>query len=280
MCSSGPVLILAGAGSGKTRVLAYRMAYLILEKGVNPGNILAVTFTNKAAGEMRDRLNGLIGRGANDLWLGTFHSIGLRILRSDGHAIGIPGGCTIYDDSDQLTLVKRCMKELSMGEQAVNPRVVLAAINQAKNRVIGPAHYAEGAGDFLRERIAGIYDLYQRRLRENMALDFGDLICEPIRLFEEHSTVLQRYQSRFHHILVDEYQDTNRAQYRLIQLLAGGHRNLCVVGDPDQSIYCWRGADITNILDFERDYADAAVYTLEQNYRSTGNILAAANSVV
>jgi len=280
MCSSGPVLILAGAGSGKTRVLAYRMAHLILEKGVPPGNILAVTFTNKAAGEMRERLAKLIGESTNELWLGTFHSIGLRMLRSDGHAIGIEREFTIFDDADQLALVKGCMKDLSMSDKAINPRMVLASINRAKNQVIGPAHYAEGANDFLRERIARIYDLYQRRLGDNVALDFGDLICKPIRLLEEKSDVLHRYQTRFHHILVDEYQDTNRAQYRLIKLLAAGHRNLCVVGDPDQSIYCWRGADITNILDFERDYTDAETYTLEQNYRSTGNILAAANSVV
>ncbi|MFQ5328515.1 MAG: ATP-dependent helicase [Thermodesulfobacteriota bacterium] len=280
MCDNGPLLILAGAGSGKTRVLAYRMAHLILEKGIRPANILTVTFTNKAAGEMRERLTGLIGALAGELWLGTFHSIGLRVLRIDGQAIGVERGFTICNDSDQLALVKGCMKDLMIGDKATKPRVVLALINRAKNRVIGPELYAEGATDFIQERIAKIYTLYQKRLRENMALDFGDLICEPIRLFEEHPDVLERYQSRFHHILVDEYQDTNQAQYRLIRHLAEGHRNLCVVGDPDQSIYCWRGADISNILDFERDYSDATTYTLEQNYRSTANILAAANSVV
>ncbi|MEE8185169.1 MAG: UvrD-helicase domain-containing protein [Thermodesulfobacteriota bacterium] len=278
--SNGPLLILAGAGSGKTRVLIYRIAHLVLEKGVPARNILAVTFTNKAAGEMRERPEKLLGPRAHDLWLGTFHSIGLRILRRDGHIMGILPGFTVYDDDDQLSLVKRCMTELEISDRRLKPRVMLSQINQAKNKVVDPQQYAEQASDFFSKRVARVYDLYQRRLRDNTALDFGDLICEPIRLFRENPSLLDKYQVRFQHMLVDEYQDTNRAQYYFISFFAKRYRNLCVVGDPDQSIYCWRGADITNILAFEKDYPDAAIYRLEQNYRSTGNILSAANSVI
>jgi DNA helicase-2/ATP-dependent DNA helicase PcrA len=278
--SNGPLLILAGAGSGKTRVLTYRIAYLVLEKGVPARNILAVTFTNKAAGELGERLEKLLGPKAHELWLGTFHSIGLRILRRDGHLMGISPSFTVYDDDDQLGLVKRCMTELEINDRRLNPRVMLSHISQAKNRVVYPQQYAEQASDFFSRRVGRVYDLYQRRLRDNMALDFGDLICEPIRLLRENPSLLDKYQTRFQHMLVDEYQDTNRAQYHFIGLFAKRYRNLCVVGDPDQSIYCWRGADITNILAFEKDYPDAAIYRLEQNYRSTGNILSAANSVI
>lgn len=276
----GPLLILAGAGSGKTSVLTSRVAYLVLKKGVHPSNILAVTFTNKAAGEMRERLDGLIGREAGDLWLGTFHSLGLRILRREHRAAGAAGALTVYGDDEQLTLVKELMKELNINEKSITPRGMLSRINQAKNENIPPSEYLNYASDFFSERVSRLYTLYQLRLREMGVLDFGDLICEPIRLLKNSPALLFDYQKRFRYILVDEYQDTNRSQYTLTNLLAGKERNLFAVGDPDQSIYAWRGADISNILDFERDYADATVLKLEQNYRSTKYILAAANSVI
>src|SRR3972149_3624682 len=278
--TDGPILILAGAGSGKTRVLTYRIAYLILKKGISPYNILAVTFTNKAAGEMNERLEKILGPKAKDLLLGTFHSTGLRILRKDGYHIGIDPNFIVYDDDDQLSLVKLCMSELNINEKALSPRAVLSNINQAKNEVLSANDYAMGADDFFRKRVSQVYKLYQEKLRQNKTLDFGDLICEPIRLFREAPQVLEKYQKRFRYILVDEYQDTNRAQYSLINLLASMHKNLCVVGDEDQSIYGWRGADIRNILEFEKDYQDVEIIRLEQNYRSTKNILSAANSVV
>ncbi|MBI3752472.1 MAG: UvrD-helicase domain-containing protein, partial [Deltaproteobacteria bacterium] len=278
--TDGPILILAGAGSGKTRVLTYRMAYLITEKGIAPYNILSVTFTNKAAGEMKERLEKIFGPKAKDLWLGTFHSTGLRILRKDGHNIGIDPNFIVYDDDDQLALVKLCMSELNINEKSFSPRAILSHINQAKNEALSVHDYAMEAKDFFRERVVHVYKLYQEKLRQNKALDFGDLICEPIRLFREAPHVLEKYQKRFKYILVDEYQDTNRAQYELINLLSALHKNLCVVGDEDQSIYGWRGADIRNILEFEKDYPDVEIIRLEQNYRSTKNILAAANSVV
>lgn len=278
--TDGPVLILAGAGSGKTRVLTYRMAYLITEKGISPYNILSVTFTNKAAGEMKERLEKIFGPKAKDLWLGTFHSTGLRILRKDGHHIGIDPNFVIYDDGDQLALVKLCMSEFNINEKAFSPRAILSHINQTKNEALSVNDYAMEAKDFFRERVVYVYKLYQEKLRQNKALDFGDLICEPIRLFREAPQVLEKYQKRFKYILVDEYQDTNRAQYELINLLSAMHKNLCVVGDEDQSIYGWRGADIRNILEFEKDYPNVEIIRLEQNYRSTKNILAAANSVV
>lgn len=278
--TDGPVLILAGAGSGKTRVLTYRIAYLIMGKAIPPHNILAVTFTNKAAGEMKERLEKILGPMARDLLLGTFHSNGLRILRKDGHYIGIDPNSIVYDDNDQLALVKLCMSELNINEKAFSPRAILSHINQAKNEVLSVNDYTMEAKDFFRQRAAHVYKLYQEKLRQNHALDFGDLICEPIRLFREAPHVLEKYQKRFTYILVDEYQDTNRAQYMLINLLSAIHKNLCVVGDEDQSIYGWRGADIKNILEFERDFPDVEIIRLEQNYRSTKNILAAANSVV
>lgn len=278
--TDGPILILAGAGSGKTRVLTHRIAYLIQGKAVSPHSILAVTFTNKAAGEMKERLEKILGAKAGDLLLGTFHSTGLRILRKDGYNIGIDPNFIVYDDGDQLALVKLCMSELNINEKAFNPRAILSHINQAKNEALSVNEYAIGAKDFFRERVAHVYKLYQEKLRQNKALDFGDLISEPIRLFKEAPHVLEKYQKRFRYILVDEYQDTNRAQYLFISLLSSMHKNLCVVGDEDQSIYGWRGADIRNILEFERDYPDVEIIRLEQNYRSTKNILAAANSVV
>src|SRR4030067_1058404 len=278
--TDGPILILAGAGSGKTRVLTHRIAYLIKEKGIPPQNILAVTFTNKASGEMRERLEKILGPLAENIWLGTFHSIGLRILRKDGYHIGIDPNFIVYDDDDQLSIVKLCMSELNINEKSFNPRAILSHINQAKNEVLSVNDYAMDADDFFRRRVSQVYKLYQEKLRQNKTLDFGDLICEPIRLFREAPQVLEKYQKRFRYILVDEYQDTNRAQYILINLLASMHKNLCVVGDEDQSIYGWRGADIRNILEFEKDYPDVKIIRLEQNYRSTKNILSAANSVV
>jgi len=276
----GPLLILAGAGSGKTRVLTSRIAYLVLEKGVDPASILAVTFTNKAAGEMRERLARLIGAEAKSLWLGTFHSLGLRLLRKESRASGVSADLIVYNDDDQLALIKQVMAELAINEKTFSPKAILSRINQAKNENIGPAEFAGHSGDFLSERVAKVYSLYQKRLREMGCMDFGDLICEPVRLLANNPEVLRRYQERFRYILVDEYQDTNRAQYEFTNLLASGTRNLLAVGDPDQSIYAWRGADISNILEFEKDYPDATVLRLEQNYRSTGNILSAANSVI
>jgi DNA helicase-2/ATP-dependent DNA helicase PcrA len=279
----GPLLILAGAGSGKTSVLTSRVAYLVLKKGVHPSNILAVTFTNKAAGEMRERLVELIGHEAGELWLGTFHSLGLKILRREHRGAG--GGdrssaLTVYGDDDQLTLVKEIMGELKINEKTITPRAMLSRINQAKNDNVPPSEYLEHTGDFFSERVSRVYTMYQKRLREMGTLDFGDLICEPIRLLKNSPHILHDYQKRFKHILVDEYQDTNRSQYILTNLMAEKARNLFAVGDPDQSIYAWRGADISNILDFERDYPDATVLKLEQNYRSTKSILSAANSVI
>ena len=276
----GPLLILAGAGSGKTRVLATRIAYLIGERGVKPDQILAVTFTNKAAGEMRDRVASLVGDKARRVWLGTFHSIGLRILRSEGWRIGLGQSLTVYSDDDQLKLVKEAMKELDMGDKAVAPKSILHRINQAKNELLGPDEFLEARGDFLSERVAKVYSLYQKRLRQNQALDFGDLISEPVRLFNTHKEVLDAYQRRFMHVMVDEYQDTNASQYALMNIFASESRNICAVGDPDQSIYAWRGADIRNILDFQVDWPDATLLRLEQNYRSTKTVLAAANSVI
>ncbi|MBI5344277.1 MAG: UvrD-helicase domain-containing protein [Deltaproteobacteria bacterium] len=276
----GPLLILAGAGSGKTRVLTSRIAFLVMERGIRPENSLAVTFTNKAAGEMRERLASLMGDKASALWLGTFHGVGLRLLRREASVSGISPNLTVYDDNDQLSLIKQVMEELAMNEKSLAPKAVAARINQAKNEDIGPAEYLLRSGDFFSERVAKVYPLYQKRLKEMDAMDFGDLICEPMRLLKNNPRLLEKYLDRFRYILVDEYQDTNRAQYRLTKLLSSGTRNLLAVGDPDQSIYAWRGADIGNILDFERDYPDAAIFKLEQNYRSTRQILSAANSVI
>lgn len=276
----GPLLILAGAGSGKTRVLASRVAYLVNARGIPPENILAVTFTNKAAGEMRERLKRLIGFESSNLWLGTFHSLGLRIIRREMKAAGAATELTVYNDEDQLSIIKECMRALSINEKTFAPKAIAGRINEAKNSNIGPAEYANYATDFLSERVSKVYSLYQKRLREMGCLDFGDLICEPINLLKNNPKVLESYQQRFQYILVDEYQDTNKAQYQLTNMLASGTRNLLAVGDPDQSIYAWRGADISNILDFEKDYPDATVLKLEQNYRSTRNILSAANAVI
>ena len=275
----GPLLVLAGAGSGKTRVLTARIAYL-LQRGVPPYHILAITFTNKAAREMKTRVENMVPETAKELWVSTFHAACLRILRQQARFLGYGGDFVIYDDADQLTLLKDCLKELNLDEKKFPLRSVQASISGAKNLLLGPDGYERQAADFYTRQVAGIYHRYQEKLFRNNALDFDDLIMLTVRLFRDNEAVLAHYQNRFRHILVDEYQDTNHAQYVLINLLAKRHRNLCVVGDPDQGIYSWRGADIRNILEFERDYPDARVVRLEQNYRSTQTILDAANQVI
>ncbi len=276
----GPLLVLAGAGSGKTRVLTQRIAYLIREKKVSPYNILAITFTNKAANEMKQRVAGQLGRDVRDLWISTFHSACVRILRRHADLIGYSPGFVIYDDADQQTLIKQCMKELDISDKKYSPRIFSAAISDAKNKLIGPEEYQRGAADFQQRQNSSVYNIYQRKIKQNNALDFDDLILETVHLFRTQPDILDLYREKFRYILVDEYQDTNHAQYVLVNLLAKKHRNICVVGDPDQSIYRFRGADIDNILNFEQDYPDAEVITLQQNYRSTRAILQAANSVI
>lgn len=278
--TEGPLLLMAGAGSGKTRVLTHRIAYLIEEKEVNPWNILAITFTNKAAREMKDRVNHLLGAGGEDVWVSTFHSMCVRILRRDVDFIGYTRNFTIIDSSEQLTLMKRVLKELNIDPKKYSPRAILGTISNAKNELLTPEDYAAQQGSFYEELAGRCYDLYQRELRNNQCMDFDDLIMNTIRLFQENPDSLTYYQNKFHYIHVDEYQDTNHAQYTLVNLLAARFKNLCVVGDADQSIYGWRGADMQNILDFEKDYPNAAVILLEQNYRSTKTILAAANQVI
>ncbi len=275
----GPVLVIAGAGSGKTRVLTMRMAHLVENLGVLPERILAVTFTNKAADEMRKRLAHYIGRDSERVWLGTFHSVGLKILKKEGYLLGIPPEPVIYDNEDQLKLIKECMEELNISERVFPPRRLLLMINHAKNENLLPRDYPT-EGNPIKELFARLYALYQERLGHMHALDFGDLICQPIRLLKKHPHVLRVYQEGFLHILIDEYQDTNRAQHTMVNLLAGRWQNIFAVGDPDQSIYTWRGADIRNILEFEKDWQGATIMRLEQNYRSTRCILAAANEVI
>ncbi|HAQ5500216.1 TPA: DNA helicase PcrA [Enterococcus faecium] len=278
--TDGPLLLMAGAGSGKTRVLTHRIAYLIEEKEVNPWNILAITFTNKAAKEMKERVNAILASGGEDVWVSTFHSMCVRILRRDVDFIGYNRNFTIIDSSEQLTLMKRILKELNIDPKKYDPRSILGTISQAKNSLQTPQDFAKMQGSYYEEIAAKCYAAYQKELQYNQCMDFDDLIMNTIRLFEEHPDSLTYYQNKFHYIHVDEYQDTNHAQYTLVNLLAGRFRNLCVVGDADQSIYGWRGADMQNILDFEKDYQDAAVILLEQNYRSTKNILSAANQVI
>jgi len=273
----GPLLILAGAGSGKTRTLTHRVAHLVGARGVEPWRILAVTFTNKAAAEMRGRLEQLLGAGRLP-WVSTFHAACARILRQEIAALGFTSNFVIYDDRDQERLIKECLDDLSIPEHALSARQAAALIDGAKNRGLSPADCARC--DALSESARRVYERYQAKLRRANALDFGDLLLSTLQLFDGHPDVLDRFRQRFLHILVDEFQDTNTVQYRLTSRLASAHRNLCVVGDDDQSIYRWRGAEIGNILDFERDYPDAVVIRLEQNYRSSGTILAAASAVV
>jgi DNA helicase-2/ATP-dependent DNA helicase PcrA len=279
----GPLLLLAGAGSGKTRVLTHRIAYLIRERGISPMNILAVTFTNKAAEEMKNRLRELVGPIQSGLlWVSTFHAACVRFLRGDIDKLGLKynRNFTIYDQTDQTVLMRQVLNELQIDAKRVAPGAILGAVSNAKNNLIDYENYAKNVGGFFEQRVADAYKQYQMHLRENNALDFDDLLMMTVQLFEEQPEVLAYYQEKFKHVLIDEYQDTNHAQYRITNLLAKKYRNICVVGDDDQAIYRWRGADIRNILDFERDYEDAGVYRLEQNYRSTKNILKAAHNVV
>ena len=277
----GPLLLLAGAGSGKTRVLTHRVAYLIDEMIVNPWNILAITFTNKAAGEMRERVDKLVGMGAEQIWIATFHSTCVRILRRYIDRLGYDNNFTIYDTDDQKTLMKSIMKKLELDPKIYKERSLLSAISSAKEELLSPVEFTNLAGgDFNKRKIAMVYTEYQTGLKKNNALDFDDLIVKTVELFQTNPDVLQYYQERFHYIMIDEYQDTNTCQFELVRLLADKYRNLCVVGDDDQSIYRFRGANIRNILDFEKHYPEAKVIRLEQNYRSTQNILNAANAVI
>ncbi|MBD3360322.1 AAA family ATPase, partial [Candidatus Peregrinibacteria bacterium] len=299
----GPLLVIAGAGSGKTRALTHRIAYLIEEKGVSPWNILAVTFTNKAANEMKERIIRLLEKkvggggleGFSDLLpaaelekkydnniptIGTFHSICVRILRKNIHLLDFENAFAIYDMADQQILMKRVMEDLMVDSKRVNPKAVLSHISNAKNQLIGPKEYAGYANDFFTEKVAEIYPAYQKALLESNALDFDDIIMITVELFQKFPDVLDRYQEKFKFISVDEYQDTNKAQYVLVNLLAEKYRNLCVIGDEDQSIYSWRGATLQNILDFEKDYPETKVVKLEQNYRSTQTILDASHGII
>lgn len=278
--TEGPLLITAGAGSGKTKVLTCRIAHL-LELGVAPYRILAITFTNKAAKEMKERVTNLVGAQADSIWLSTFHSFCAKLLRFEIDGFhGYTRNFTIYDSSDQLVLVKDCLKKLNLDDKQFTPRSVLGTISSAKNVLMDAKAFAAKASDFYEQKVADVYALYQEKLRENNAVDFDDLLFLAVRLLQENEEVREKYQSRFQYILVDEYQDTNHAQYALTKILAAHWRNICVVGDADQSIYAWRGADIRNIIDFTRDYPDAASIKLEQNYRSTKTILHAANAVI
>jgi DNA helicase-2/ATP-dependent DNA helicase PcrA len=278
--AEGPLLILAGAGSGKTRVITRRIAHLIAACGVQPWQILAVTFTNKAAGEMRSRVEAMLGAGGLNVWVGTFHSTCLRILRKWAHALGLRNSFVVYDEDDSLSLIRDCVRELNFTERSLNPRAAAGRISRAKNDLLTPGDYSGMAGDFIEEKVSRVYPMYQERLRASHALDFDDLLLEAVRLLQTCPEARAYYQDLWRYVLVDEYQDTNRAQYHLVNHLTARHGNLCVVGDDDQSIYKWRGADLNNILDFERDHAGCAVIRLEQNYRSTQHILDAASAVV
>jgi DNA helicase II / ATP-dependent DNA helicase PcrA len=276
----GPLLVLAGAGSGKTRVLTHRIAYLVRERGVAPWSILAITFTNKAAGEMRERLGALVGPQARDLWAGTFHSMCARLLRREGEIAGYPRDFTIYDEADQLRLLKAVFDDEGIDQKQVPPKSVLNRISDAKNRLQTPDDLLSEAILASDERVAELYRRYQNRMKSAGAMDFDDILMVAVQIMEGDAAIRDRYQRRFEHVLVDEYQDTNHAQYRLVRVLGEPQKNICVVGDDDQGIYSWRGADVANILDFQRDYPGATVISLEQNYRSTGTILRAANAVV
>ena len=279
--TEGPCLVIAGAGSGKTKVLTHKIAYLIGEKGAKPWDILAITFTNKAANEMKERIANLIGDDAKDIWMGTFHSICVRILRRFIDRIGFDTSFIIFDTSDQRTLVKGCLKDLSIDDKMFTDRAVLSEISNAKNEMLEPEMYQVRAnGDFRKEKIAEVYKLYQKRLKENNAIDFDDIINYTIKILMENPDIIEYYSNKFKYVLVDEYQDTNKAQFTLVTMLASKHGNITVVGDNDQGIYSFRGADITNILNFEKDFPGTRIIKLEQNYRCTGNILKAANAVI
>jgi DNA helicase II / ATP-dependent DNA helicase PcrA len=278
--TDGPLLLMAGAGSGKTRVLTHRIAYLMAEKHVAPWNILAITFTNKAAREMKERVESILGPGADDIWISTFHSMCVRILRRDIDRIGINRNFSILDTADQLSVIKGILKERNLDPKKFDPRSILGTISSAKNELTEPEEFSKVAGGYYDQVVSDVYTDYQKKLLKNQSLDFDDLIMTTIKLFDRVPEVLEFYQRKFQYIHVDEYQDTNRAQYMLVKQLAERFQNLCVVGDSDQSIYRWRGADIANILSFEKDYPNASVILLEQNYRSTKRILRAANEVI
>ncbi len=280
LTTEGPLLVIAGAGSGKTRVLTYRVAHLISACGVQPNEILAITFTNKAAGEMRDRLEGLLGTVARAIWILTFHAACGRILRREAARLGYKSNFSIYDQADQVRLTKQCLEDLDRDPKRFVPRGIHSQISNAKNQLIGPDDYLSRVESFYDQTVADVYRLYQKRLHDSNALDFDDMLMLTVEVLERFPEALERWQKAFRYVLVDEYQDTNHAQYRLLQLLAGRHRNLMVVGDPDQSIYAFRGADIRNILEFERDFPETRTIPLEQNYRSTNTILSAANAVI
>ncbi|MDI6783105.1 MAG: UvrD-helicase domain-containing protein [bacterium] len=276
----GPLLVLAGAGSGKTRVITYRIAYLIGQGYVRPMELLAVTFTNKAAGEMKSRVAKLLGTDLHRMWVSTFHSACVRILRRHIQLLGYNSEFTIYDTDDQLALVRECFNELGYNPKQWSPKAVLGEISQSKNKLVDAENYADGKDDLFPQVVSKVYPQYQEKLKQHNAVDFDDLLCLTVRLFEKHPEVLALFQHQFRYILVDEYQDTNRAQYLLVKKLAEQHRQICVVGDDDQSIYGWRGAEIRNILHFEEDYPEVKIVTLEQNYRSTPEILDAANRLI
>ncbi|KHO32381.1 DNA helicase PcrA [Clostridium tetani] len=277
----GPLLILAGAGSGKTRVLTYRIANLINNLNVYPSRILAITFTNKAAEEMRERVRGIVGKEADSMWITTFHSMCVRILRREIDKLGYNKNFAIYDSYDQKVLIKECIKELSLNEKDFDDRSLINKIGQQKDNLISPEKFRREIGDNYRlGKIANVYELYQKKLKSNNALDFDDLIYKTVELFKKNEEILEFYQDKFKYIMVDEYQDTNKSQYELVKLLTLKHKNICVVGDDDQCIYAWRGADIRNILDFEKDYPQVKTIKLEENYRSMSNILSAANDVI
>ncbi|MCK9356310.1 MAG: UvrD-helicase domain-containing protein [Dehalococcoidia bacterium] len=278
--TDGPLLILAGPGSGKTRVITNRVAYLVTSRNVDPHSILAVTFTNKAANEMRDRLDQLLDGAARSLTIGTFHAVCCRILRADGQAVGLTHGFVVYDDDDQVNLIKQSLLELQLDPKTYSPRLIQSSISAAKSRLLSEQHHAEGVDSYFEEIVQRVYQRYQALLSQSDAVDFDDILLKTVRLFEGHPEVLERYRARYRHILVDEFQDTNLAQFELVRLLAAEHRNVCVVGDPDQSIYSWRSADPRNLLSFEREFPEAKVVLLEQNYRSTKTILKAAMQVI
>ena len=280
LATEGPLLVIAGAGSGKTRVLTYRVAHLINAVGAQPNEILAITFTNKAAGEMRERLQRMLGSRGRGLWILTFHAACGRILRREAQRLGYRSNFTIYDQADQIRLVKQCLEELERDPKRFTPRGIHNQISAAKNRLVSPDEYAQRVQSFYDQTVADVYQLYQRRLFASNAADFDDLLMLTVDVLERFPEARKKWQSAFRYILVDEYQDTNHAQYRLLQLLAEPDRNVCAVGDPDQSIYAFRGADINNILDFERDFPGTRTIALEQNYRSTNHILDAANNVI
>nr|MBA3690391.1 DNA helicase PcrA [Actinomycetota bacterium] len=279
--TEGPVLIVAGAGSGKTRALTHRIAHLIREEGVSPGSILAITFTNKASREMAERVEGMVGgRVAAGMWILTFHATCSRLLRREHDHLGLPSNFTIYDDGDTERLIAAVLRDLDLDPKRFPPRAIASAVGRAKDQVLSADEFAQRADNYYEETVAKVYSAYEQRKRAAGALDFDDLIMEAVRLLRDTPEVLRHYQERFRYILIDEYQDTNRAQYQLVNLLAARYRNLCVVGDADQGVYSWRGATIQNLLDFERDYPDAAVFLMEQNYRSTQHILSIANALI